>query len=133
MECNNNHVIERGPERVAVPTHQIMADIPLSTGHGPQHAHSTPQWPHGTRIFKLPLHCSYYRISPSSHRGFQFQPIIRGDYQQLYDLPSLARKVQYLHAAAGFPTKETGLNSIRNGNYLIWPLLTIHNVNRHFP
>ena len=51
----------------------------------------------------------------------------------VYELPSLARVVQYLHAAAGFPTKSTWLKSIRNGNYLTLPLLVIHNVNRHFP
>ena len=50
----------------------------------------------------------------------------------VYELPSLACAVQYLHAAAGFPTKATWLKSIRNGKYLTWSLLTIKNVNRHF-
>ena len=51
----------------------------------------------------------------------------------VYELPSLARTVQYLHTSAGFPTKVTWLKSIRNGKYLTWSLLTIKNVNRHFP
>ena len=51
----------------------------------------------------------------------------------VYELPSLAHTFRYLHAAAGFPTKSTWIKSIRNGNYLTWPLLAIYNVNRHFP
>ena len=51
----------------------------------------------------------------------------------VYELPSPACAVRYLHAAAGFPTKETWLKSISNGNYITWPLLAIHNMNRHFP
>ena len=50
-----------------------------------------------------------------------------------YELPILARAVQYLHAAAGFPTKATWRKSIHNRNYLTWPLITVKNVNRHFP
>ena len=56
-----------------------------------------------------------------------------GTIDNVYELPILAGTVRYLHAAAGFITKETCLKSIRNGNYLTWPLITIHNVNRHFP
>ena len=51
----------------------------------------------------------------------------------LYDLPSIERAVRYLHAAAGFPTKATWLRAIRNGHYVSWPLLTVRNVNKHFP
>ena len=51
----------------------------------------------------------------------------------VYELPSIKRVVQYLHGAAGFPTKETWLRGIHKGNYLSWPLITIKNVNKHFP
>lgn len=51
----------------------------------------------------------------------------------LYELPSIERAVRYLHAAAGFPTKATWLRAIRNGHYVSWPLLTVRNVNKHFP
>ena len=50
-----------------------------------------------------------------------------------YDLPSIGRVVQYLHAAAGFPTKVTWIKAIRNRNYLSWPLINIQNVSKHFP
>ena len=51
----------------------------------------------------------------------------------VYELPSIARAVRYLHGAIGFPTKATWLAAIRNGNFLTWPLITVKNVNKHFP
>ena len=53
--------------------------------------------------------------------------------KNLYELPSLVCAFRYLHASTGFPTKAMWLKSISNSNYLTWPLLTIHNVNRHLP
>ena len=53
--------------------------------------------------------------------------------KSVYKLPSLARAFRYLHAAAVFPTEATCIKITRNGYYLTWPLLTIHNVNRNFP
>eukprot|EP00804_Cyclotella_cryptica_P001037 CCRYP_008358-RA/>CCRYP_008358-RA protein AED:0.67 eAED:0.67 QI:0/0/0/0.5/1/1/2/0/762 len=51
----------------------------------------------------------------------------------VYELPSIAQAVRYLHGAAGFPTKSTWLAAIRNGNYSTWPLINIKNVTKHFP
>ena len=51
----------------------------------------------------------------------------------VYDLPSIAPAIRYLHAAAGFPTKSTWLKSIHNKNYLTWPPLTVKNLNKYFP
>ena len=51
----------------------------------------------------------------------------------VYELPILVHAVQYLHTAVRFPTKAMFLKGIRNCNYLTWPLLTIYNLNRHFP
>ena len=68
-ECDNKRVRGRGPEGVAVPTHQILLNTPPSTGHRPQNAHFPPHWLHGTQIFKLPLHRPYDRISPRSLQG----------------------------------------------------------------
>ena len=50
----------------------------------------------------------------------------------VYELPTLEHAVRYLHAAAGFSTKAMCIKIIRNGNYLTWPLITVHNVNNHF-
>ena len=51
----------------------------------------------------------------------------------VYNLPSIKPATRYLHAAAGFPTKRTWLKAICNGSYLIWPLITVKNVNKCFP
>ena len=42
----------------------------------------------------------------------------------VYDLPSVAALVIYLHAAGGFPTKHNWLNAIKAGNFDTWPGLT---------
>jgi hypothetical protein len=39
----------------------------------------------------------------------------------------------YLHAAVGFPVKETFLDAVRAGNYATWPGLTTTLIAKHFP
>ena len=51
----------------------------------------------------------------------------------VYDLPSTKEVVRFLHAALGFPTKETMLTAARNGNLVTFPGLSITNINKHFP
>ena len=51
----------------------------------------------------------------------------------VYELPSIDQTIQYLHVAAGFPTKTTWLKAIRKGNYSTWPLVAVKNVTKHFP
>ncbi|KAL7475659.1 hypothetical protein ACHAW6_001573 [Cyclotella cf. meneghiniana] len=51
----------------------------------------------------------------------------------VYNLPSTAHAVRYLHAALGFPTQNTLLAAIRNGNLTTFPGLTSANVMKHFP
>jgi hypothetical protein len=41
--------------------------------------------------------------------------------------------IRYLHAATGYPTKSTWITAIKNGNFVTWPLLTVENVNKHYP
>lgn len=48
-------------------------------------------------------------------------------------LPSKAETVKYLHAALGFPTKETLLSAIRAGYLTSWPGLTASAVHKYFP
>ena len=50
-----------------------------------------------------------------------------------YSLPSIPQTVRYLHAAAGFPTKDSWLKAINNRHYQSWPGNTTENVNKHFP
>ena len=51
----------------------------------------------------------------------------------VYELPSTAQAIRYLHAACGFPAKSTWVKAIRKGNYVGWPFLTVEAVNKHFP
>jgi hypothetical protein len=51
----------------------------------------------------------------------------------VYSLPSIRHTIRYLHAAAGFPTKDTWLKAIENGHYKTWPGLTVAAVKKHFP
>jgi hypothetical protein len=51
----------------------------------------------------------------------------------VYGLPSIAQTVRYLHAAAGFPVKDTWIKAIKNGNYNTWPGITPEIVSKHFP
>ncbi len=51
----------------------------------------------------------------------------------VYTLPSMPQTIRYLHAAAGFPTKDSWIKAIKNGNYSTWPGVTAEAVNRHFP
>jgi hypothetical protein len=39
----------------------------------------------------------------------------------------------YLHAAAGFPTKDTWIAVVKAGNFATWPGLTEQSIKRHFP
>ena len=50
-----------------------------------------------------------------------------------YDLPSISQTIQYLHAAVGFPVKDTWVKAIKAGNYNTWPTLTPTTVHHHFP
>jgi hypothetical protein len=41
--------------------------------------------------------------------------------------------VQYLHATAGFPTKLTWYNAVKNKLIALWPGPTPKDVAKHFP
>jgi hypothetical protein len=51
----------------------------------------------------------------------------------VYELPSIEPAIRCLHAAVGFPTKESWLQAIRQGNYNSWSLIKVKNVAQHFP
>jgi hypothetical protein len=51
----------------------------------------------------------------------------------VYELPSIEQSIQYLHGAAGFPTKPSWLKAICRGNYNSWPLINVKNVAKYFP
>ena len=51
----------------------------------------------------------------------------------VYELPSIAQAIAWMHAVCGYPAKSTWIKAIRAGNYVGWPLLTVKNVHRHYP
>eukprot|EP00804_Cyclotella_cryptica_P002902 CCRYP_021007-RA/>CCRYP_021007-RA protein AED:0.15 eAED:0.15 QI:0/0/0/1/1/1/5/0/1206 len=51
----------------------------------------------------------------------------------VYELPSSQEVVWFLHAALGFPTKQTLLAAIRNNQLMPFPGLTAEAVAKHFP
>jgi hypothetical protein len=51
----------------------------------------------------------------------------------VYSLPSIPQSINYLHAAAGFPVKETWIDAIKAGNFVTWPGLTTSLVQKHCP
>jgi hypothetical protein len=51
----------------------------------------------------------------------------------IFDLPSARETFLWYHASAGFPTKATFIDAVRNGNYSTWPKLTVTLTNRYFP
>jgi hypothetical protein len=51
----------------------------------------------------------------------------------VHDLPSIPKAITFLHAAAGFPVKDTWIKAIKNGHYQTWPGLTLAAVIKHCP
>jgi hypothetical protein len=51
----------------------------------------------------------------------------------IFDLPSAREIFLWYHASAGFPTKATFIDTVRNGNYSTWPKLTVTLINCYFP
>jgi hypothetical protein len=51
----------------------------------------------------------------------------------IFDLPVNCQTLMYYHAAAGFPTKETFLSTVRTGNFATWLGLTTTLVSKYFP
>jgi hypothetical protein len=51
----------------------------------------------------------------------------------VYDIPSINQTIKYLHAAAGYPVKDTWVKAINAGNYTTWPGLTVTAARKHFP
>ncbi len=51
----------------------------------------------------------------------------------VYNIPSTKESVRYIHAAAGFPVKESWIDVIKAGNCTTWPGINVKVVNRYFP
>ena len=58
---------------------------------------------------------------------------LREEASNVYNLPSIAQTIKYLHVAAGYPVEDTLIKAINAGNYTTWPGITAAAVCKHFP
>ncbi len=54
---------------------------------------------------------------------------LRQKVNNIYNISLTKEAVQYLHAAAEFPVKETWIDAIKAGNYITWPGINAKMVN----
>ncbi len=91
------------------------------------------------RVFREPVLQGWrdanglWRLPQDEHKSVTMRDASNETAANAYNLPSIPEAIKYLHAAAGFPVKETWVKAINNGNYLTWPGLTVEAVNKHFP
>ena len=74
-----------------------------------------------------------WRLSREESKPIQASRSTQEVATNVYTLPSIPQTIRYLHAAAGFPTKDSWIKAIKNGNYATWPGISAEAVNRHFP
>jgi hypothetical protein len=51
----------------------------------------------------------------------------------VYNLPTTKQAIRWMHAICGYPVKSTCLKAVQAGNFICWPLLTTHNVQKYYP
>lgn len=78
-----------------------------------------------TGLWKLALH--------NNNEDQDTRPPEHDAINVIFDLPSARQSFLWYHAAAGFPTKDTFIRAVRNGNYATWPTLTVNLIHRHMP
>jgi hypothetical protein len=55
------------------------------------------------------------------------------EVNNVYDLPAMPQTILYLHAAAGYPVKDTWIKAIKHSNFITWPGLTPETVRKNYP
>jgi hypothetical protein len=51
----------------------------------------------------------------------------------VYELKTQPELIRYYHAAAGFPTKPTWLQAVKNHHYATWTGFTYEGVSKYYP
>jgi hypothetical protein len=78
-----------------------------------------------TGLWKLPLHPEGIAANGEPQQDEVIHVI--------FDLPSTRQNFLGYHAVAGFPPKETFIRAVCNGNYAMWPKLTIQLIHKYMP
>jgi hypothetical protein len=50
----------------------------------------------------------------------------------VYDLQLTKQAIKWMHAVGGYPVKSTWLKAIKAGNYVGWPMLNEHNIQKYY-
>ncbi|KAL7503578.1 hypothetical protein ACHAXN_001353, partial [Cyclotella atomus] len=88
-----------------------------------------------TGLWRVPLVETVNNVNTDT-RLLQPEEMLQAFNQQtlsVYNLQSKSEVVKYLHAALGFPTKETLLAATRAGFLTSWPGLNVSAINKYFP
>jgi hypothetical protein len=87
-------------------------------------------WCEDTGLWKMKLDLDYKILGHEDPKHF-----IAGvdKANAIFDLLDTRHSLLYYHALAGFPMKETFLDTVRAGNYTTWPGLTTTLIAKHFP
>jgi hypothetical protein len=131
MEGFHENLVGIGP--ICDATYTVVFDDNNITIVSPTGTLVLPGWrePTGNKLWRMSLlpyaegaqiHMDIPGVSTASLAAFS-----------AYDLPSVEALVQYFHAAAGNPVKDTWLKAIKAGNYKSWPGLTHQNTSKYCP
>ena len=85
----------------------------------------------GPRLWRMSLLTNTEDVPPLSSTP-DVQETHLQDFSSYY-LPSVEALVQYLHAAASFPVRDTLLKDIKSGNFASLPGLTYQNAAKYHP
>jgi hypothetical protein len=84
-----------------------------------------------TGLWRIPLTNDVTNINTQT-KLLQCEEMIQAFQEHTLSVYTL-RFITYLHAALGFPTKETLLAATRAGFLTSWPGMTVTAINKHFP
>ncbi len=85
----------------------------------------------GRERYQIPLMQQRGQWQPR-HPSKQARKALR-QANSVYGLPSTKQAIKWMHAVCGYLVKSTWLKAIKAGNYVGWPMLMEHNVQKYYP
>ena len=74
-------------------------------------------------LWRIPL--KYTILNENMDTIIIDRPNLGEAISHIFELSSTENAIKYMHAAAGFPVKETWIRGVRVGNYITWPGLSV--------
>ena len=87
----------------------------------------------GAKLTRISLQPDLANVQPCPDDPDNIQEEATLGLFSAYDLPYIEALVNYLHAAAGYPMRDTWLKAIKAGNYESWTGLTYNNAAKYCP